>query len=173
MTSVNEFVRKRWVWIVGLGTALVASTVIYATSQPPASVPAEGAKPPVVQQPLVPTTYQQVRTWFGPWELAAPASTGAPRLVMLQGNAVEVSSWIVTVDDSWKQETFTDVQAATGSKDTVRIRLNTGDEYEISYNQPFIIDDKPEVVYAYALRDMQYVLVSIPSVQAHQTGHKK
>jgi hypothetical protein len=171
MTSVNEFVRKHQV-AIGLATALVAAVVIYATTQTSTSVPTEGQQPLVTEQTLSPTTYQQVRTWFGPWELAAPDSSGAPRLVMLRNKGVEVSSWIVPVDGSWKQETFTDIQAATGSE-TIRLRLKTGDEYVISYNQPFIIDGRPETVYAYALRNMQYVVVSISSEQAYKAGHKK
>jgi hypothetical protein len=171
MTSINEFVDKYKV-VLGLAIAVVAVTVIYITTQAPTPVPTEGQQPSVTEQTLSPTTYQQVRTWFGPWELATPGSTGSPRLAMLRNKAVEVSSWIVPVDESWKQETFTDVQAVTGDKN-IRLRLNTGDEYEIGYSQPFIIGNRPETVYAYTLRDMRYVVVSISSDQAYKTGRKK
>lgn len=108
------------------------------------------AGPSVAQQKLRPSSYQHTRDLFGPWELAAPGSTGAPHLVMLHANnGVDVSSRTVQVTDDWQKASAIEIVTVVPGQSTVRLRTSDSNIFTVQYEQAFILAQRPDVIYAF------------------------
>lgn len=147
-------IRHPRVWL-SLGGAVIFGLVLFvawqayfvqAYNEPTHSPPA----PSVAKQPLKRSSFQQTRHQFGPWELAAPNSTGAPRLVMLLATgSVDVSSKVIHHHQGWKRATAIDIIPAVAGLKTVLIQALNGNTFKLAYGQAFILATRPDVVYCF------------------------
>ncbi len=174
LRNLSRQQKRRLLLLWGIGGPLVlllAVGIIYFLWSPTVPAPKEAQQPPIVEQELHPTDLQQMQGWFGPWEMAAPNSTGSPALVLLRENgSVEVSSWTVPVDEQWHESKPFEVQAQTADEQQVKMRTNSGQIYTLSYDQPFVFASRPGQVYVYTKTGMEYELRTITTEQARQLG---
>jgi len=126
------------------------------------------------EQSLRPNAQDRTRALFGPWESAAPGATGSPALVMLQQNgSIQVSSWTVEVDGSWKAGG--PIEAINFSPGEGHITLETSFRrtFVVDYGQAFILETRPADVFAFVRTQTESVqLVHSTTEQVHLLGHK-
>jgi hypothetical protein len=147
-------VRHKRLWI-GLASVAACLFVVYLVWQtffvqstnPPSHSP---APPSVAPQPIRPSSFQHTRRLFGPWTLAAPGSTGAPRLVMLKANGgTDVSSMVIIVRTGWKAASAPEILTVVADKKKVRIRTSDSNIFALGYKQAFILASRPDAVYGF------------------------
>jgi hypothetical protein len=130
-----------------LAVWLIWQTFFVQSTNPRSHSP---APPSVAPQKLRPSSYQHTRRLFGPWQLAAPGSTGASHLVMLHANGgVDVSQKTVRVTDRWQRASANEIVAVVAGPRHVRIRTSDSNIFSLSYRQAFILAQRPDAVYAY------------------------
>lgn len=159
--------------VLAFGLLALLAWGIYGFFDQQSNRPTAGALPPVVTQPVIPTDYDRVRDWFGPWTSEAAGSTGAPALVMLFPDGhIEVSSWTVPVDDSWLKTDL--IQLTNVSYNDRQVSLRTGGliSYKVGFGQPFVLKGLPQQVFAFRRTSTGYDIVSISAEQARKLGHK-
>lgn len=155
--------------VIGVGFAVLAN-VLYSPDLSPPPVP---ALPSVSQAPLRPTAFEVVRSEFGPWQLAPPASSGAPALVMLRTTgATDVSSWVVTPDTAWTRIEPSWLTAISTTEQGVHFRTNGGHTYAVAYDQPFILEQDLRRVFAVEHTAQGYEFLVTTTDHARQAGHK-
>ncbi len=141
----------------------------------PGTTPTSIPRPPVAATPetIAPNNVDRTRTLFGPWELAAPGSTGAPALVMLRHDGgLDVSSWSVPVDDSWRQTDPSLISALTPGDQQVTLSTSDHHTFVLAYGQPFVFESQPGYVFAINRNsDNSYTIVTTTTDQAHRLGH--
>jgi hypothetical protein len=127
----------------------VYTTIFVQSTNPPARPPAQ---PSLKPQPLTPSSYTRTRRLFGPWQLTAVGSTGAPHLVMLLDNGgVDISSKVVRVDKTWQEASASEIVSVEPGKHTVKVGFgyNEVSVATLKYGQAFILAQRPDAVYSY------------------------
>lgn len=151
---------------------IAVAVVLYIIVLPPA-VATQKEHPAVVTQTVIPTNLDQVRSWFGPWELAKPGTTGAPGLVMLMpGGGIDRSGWTFQVDSGWKAADPPQITNVSPGDKQVQFQSDDGETYALSYGQPFILQRFPQQAYAFTKHGSSYTIVSISAEELHRIGHK-
>jgi len=124
---------------------------------------------------LRPNAVDATKALFGPWHSAAPGSTGAPALVMLlQNGSIQVSSWVVVIDNTWQAGDPTLFAGISPGEQTVTCETSFGRTFATGYGQAFILEDRPMSVFAFVLNGNGSVqLLKATTEQVHLLGHFK
>lgn len=137
-----------------LGAVLLAILVLVPVYQwfTPDKISGFEQRPPapIASQAIPLTDLQEVRGWFGPWQMETSASISSDAIVMLAGNGqLDVSSYTATPNESigWRQDSLSDVDVLYDGT-TVQLRLVSDRRFTIAPGQPFILANRPNKVYA-------------------------
>ena len=126
----------------------------------------------VVHQSLTPTNLEQVRAWFGPWTLQDPSHSGTDALVLIRGDGgLEVSSWTVKTDSSWQPTDVPQIAQISTYATHVDFTLGGLTVYSVKYDQPFVIEQAPDRVYAFVSKGGRGQIVSTTPRLVKQAGH--
>ena len=157
--------------LVIIGVVSVAIWAIWGWSSIAAKPTKRGAVP-TASVTLTPGNLDNTRNLFGPWELALSNTTGAPALVLLrQSGSVEVSSWTVSVDDTWSKSDPALIAAVSAGEQQVTF-TSEHNVFTVDYGQAFVFAAQPDRVYAFMRSDSDsYIIVTTTVDRAHQLGH--
>jgi hypothetical protein len=163
---------KIWATMATILVVVAIAMLIVMILVFPSTKVEKNSRTTVSSQAIEPTELQQVRQWFGPWEMVSPDSTGAPALVMLlQSGATEVSTKTVVVDANWQDDDPPQIVGIGRQGSNFLVRLNGNQVFVVGDAQAFVLEREPLRVYA-VLSDNQggYVIKSIPTKQVYQAS---
>lgn len=136
---------------------MITAAIVYAISGPKADPVTDEGLPSVENEPLEPTSLDEFKNIFGPFETividtnsATPDTHDPAMLILNQDGSTQASqSWTVTFSaDSWDVATTPlEIGSMTVQMDTVFIGTNDR-TFVVKANQPFIFEERPETVYA-------------------------
>ena len=135
--------------------------------------PQAAEHPAVVHQSLPPTNLEQVRAWFGPWQLVDPLNAGTTALVLIRGDGgMEASSWTTKVDSQWHPTDIPQINQIEYLGGNVNFTLGGPTIYTVALGQPFVLEQLSDRVYAFVHNGGKYKIVSTTPRYVKTSGHK-
>jgi hypothetical protein len=121
--------------------------------QPKIPTPKEGSLPPVTTENLTLTDLSQIIELFGPWDSPTIQNgqpvTNSKALVLLQEDGgMKISRLGINFPNkNWEIKKPPEIASMTLGKGTVKIMTNKSRIFTLAIFQPFILEQRPQMVY--------------------------
>jgi hypothetical protein len=121
--------------------------------QPKVPTPKEGPLPQVLTENLTKTDLSQTVEVFGPWNSPAirngqPVTDFRALVLLLEDGGIKVSLLGVTFPNkNWGVKKPPEIAGMTLDKNTVKIMTNKSRIFTLAVFQPFVFEQRPEMVY--------------------------
>jgi hypothetical protein len=150
---------KSWLTIgIVIAVVIVIVLVVQYFFRPSASTE-HRATAPVVTQSVHPDNLTVIRHDFGPWQIIGQPHS-SQILLLMQNGSVEQGSKTFRPDNSWRPSFVPEFRDIVRTGNTLHVRSTTGELYTILAGQAFVLEARPETVYAFT-HDTQ--VVAVPS----------
>lgn len=150
---------KAWLAIVGVIFMIIVTFLLVQFFVRPSASTEHRQTAPVVKQTVHPDALTQVLKHFGPWRIIdRPRS--ADILMLMQNGSVKQGSKTFRPDQSWQASFVPEFRDIVRDGNVLHIRSTSGAIYTIRAKQAFVLEARPETVYAFTHGKQ---IVAVPS----------